>query len=153
MERFLHQGKPTHWWGNQLGWKGSIWSYWKGMNQLICDRQKRVRPTDGLCQNPVHPRLLGVFASSQWGLKAGTWGLDTKLRSKMLLTVRRQPEGMEGRKFTTRNACQRNPELPQKQGTTVEWHHMQGTEPPLQPHSPYMIAPDPPGTSKSSHHV
>ena len=40
VERFLHPGKPTHWWGNQLGWKGSIWSYWRRMKQLICGGQK-----------------------------------------------------------------------------------------------------------------
>lgn len=30
---------------------------------------------------------------------------------------------------------------------------MQGVEPSLQPHSPYMIAPGPPGARKSPHHV
>lgn len=80
----------------------------KGMNQLICDRQK-MRPTHGLCQSPILLRLWGVFASSQWGLKAGTWGLETKLRRKSAIGYEEAARGNEKEEIHSQEWHGRNP--------------------------------------------
>ena len=36
-EKFPHLKKPPHWWGDQLGWKGSFGGYQRRA-QMICGR-------------------------------------------------------------------------------------------------------------------
>ena len=38
--------------------------------------------TDDLYQSPVHPRVGRVFASSQWGLKAGNIGIGDETQEE-----------------------------------------------------------------------
>ena len=97
---------------------------------------------------PCVPQPERCVASVYGGcvLKCGVWRADPGRR--LLLTVRRQPEGMEVRKSATRNACRGNPDRHRSEAPLLS--DLQGAGLPLQPLSPHE-APASLGTRKGSH--
>ena len=76
-ERFLHTGKPPHWWGNQLGQKGSFEGSEESTATSLWQAGHSKTYTDGLCYSPVRHSLRRVCWCG-WVLGAGTWGLESR---------------------------------------------------------------------------
>ena len=104
--------------------------------------------TDGLCHNPACPSLRRVStgAHGDWMLEHGV--RRANLGRGLLLSVRRQPEGTEVRKSTTRNACGGNPDHHRSEVPLLS--DTQGVGLPLQPLSPH-TGPWPPDNRKGHH--
>ena len=87
-ERFLHLGKPPSPVGRSAGTEGELQELRGECSNWYWQARQSKTHTDGLCHSSACP--------SHWcgqGLGAGTWGLESRPGRRLLLAVRRQPEG------------------------------------------------------------
>ena len=82
------------------------------MKRPVCGRQDRVRTTQIVHATALHPRLGHVSAGAHegWELERGDWRANPGLR--LLLAVRRQPEGIGGEEIHNREYLWRKAGLP-----------------------------------------
>ena len=147
-ERFLYLGKPSHWWRDQLGQKGSFRGSEESPATGLWQAGQSETCTGGLCHIPACPRLRQVSAGVHggWVLEHGVWRAEPG--RGLLLAVRRQPEGMGVRSYITGNACRGSPDHHRSEVPLLSDTQRVGLHCSLSPH---VSAPASTGTREGSH--
>ena len=116
--------------GRSAGTEGRASGVWRRAQQPVCGKQDRVRPTQWSTPQPCTPQPEMRVCQCVWGwvLEHGVWRADPA--RKMLLVVRKQPEGMGLRGSANKNACGGSPDHHRSKAPLL--NNVQRAGPPLQ---------------------
>ena len=106
--------------GQTFGMEGKHLSHWR-VQQLICDSLNGVIIHNKPCHSPIYPREGHKSPGTLRGWELDHRGWRAHPEQGQLLTVRSQPEGMEGRDLS-RECLWRKAGQPRRQGNTAESH-------------------------------